>query len=91
VAKYTVPGRGPGAPGDAARRALLGGPIAGAELERARELVRASVGVPQSIEVARGFVHDAVATLAPFGERPAATALAGAAQQLLADLAEITG
>jgi heptaprenyl diphosphate synthase len=79
------------AAGDDELRALLGGPIAGAELERARELVRASVGVPQSIEVARGFVHDAVATLAPFGERPAATALAGAAQQLLADLAEITG
>ena len=79
------------AAGDDELRALLGGPIDGAELDRARDLVRASVGVPESIKVAEQFVHDAVATLAPFGERPAATALAGAAQQLLVDLATITG
>jgi heptaprenyl diphosphate synthase len=70
---------------------LLGRPIEAAELDRARDLVRASVGVAESIAVAEGYVRDAVATLAPFGERPAATALAGAAQQLLVDLAAITG
>lgn len=72
-------------------RPLLGGPIDGAQLETARALVRSSVGVPESIAVAEAYVHDAVAVLAPFGERPAAIALAGAAQQLLVDLAAITG
>jgi heptaprenyl diphosphate synthase len=72
-------------------RSLLGRPIDGAELDRARQLVRDSVGVAQSIEVAGAYVRDAVAVLAPFGERPAATALTGAANQLLVDLAAITG
>jgi heptaprenyl diphosphate synthase len=71
-------------------RRLLGGPIDGPDLEQARQLVRASVGVPQSIEVAERYVREAVATLDPFGERPAATALAGAARHLLVDLAAIT-
>jgi heptaprenyl diphosphate synthase len=79
------------AAGDEELRPLLGGPIDGADLEHARTLVRASVGVPESIAVAQAYVHDAVAVLAPFGERPAATALAGAAQQLLVDLTAITG
>jgi heptaprenyl diphosphate synthase len=72
-------------------RSLLGRPIEGAELERARQLVRASVGVPQSIEVAEQYVRQAIASLAPFGERPAATALAGAAHHLLVELTAITG
>ena len=67
-------------------RALLGGPIDGEDLERARKLVRESDGVAQSIEVARGYVDQAVAALAPFGERPSAVALRGAATHLLADL-----
>jgi len=48
--------------------------------------VRESDGVAQSIEVARGYVDQAVAALAPFGERPSAVALRGAAQHLLADV-----
>jgi heptaprenyl diphosphate synthase len=67
-------------------RALLGGPIDSEDLERARKLVRESDGVAQSIEVARGYVDQAVAALAPFGDRPAITALRGAATHLLADL-----
>ena len=41
------------------------------------------------IEVARGYVDQAVEMLAPFGERPATTALAGAAAHLLVDLASV--
>lgn len=67
-------------------RTLLGGPIEGAELDKARDLVRASDGVAQSIEVARTYVDEAVACLAPYGDAPAAVALRGAAQHLVADL-----
>ncbi|MDP1820215.1 MAG: polyprenyl synthetase family protein [Acidimicrobiales bacterium] len=67
-------------------RALLGRPIDGADLDAARSLVRASTGVEQSTEVARQYAARAVAALAPFGERPAATALAGAATHLLVEL-----
>jgi len=67
-------------------RSLLGGPIDGAELDKARDLVRASEGVAQSVEVARGYVDDAVASLQPYGDAPAAVALRGAAQHLVAGL-----
>jgi heptaprenyl diphosphate synthase len=72
-------------------RALLGGPIEGDELERARKLVRESDGVAQSVEVARGYVGQAVRALAPFGERPAAVALRGAAEHLLSGLSVGSG
>ena len=67
-------------------RALLGGPIDGDDLDRARKLVRESDGVTQAIAVARSYVADAVATLDPFGERPSAVALRGAAEHLVDDL-----
>ncbi|MGQ0831169.1 MAG: polyprenyl synthetase family protein [Microthrixaceae bacterium] len=67
-------------------RALLGGPIEGDELDRARKLVRESDGVAQSIAVARSFAQEAVDALEPFGERPAATALRGAAHHLVDSL-----
>lgn len=67
-------------------RALLGGPIDGDDLDRARKLVRESDGVAQSVEVARSYVDQAVDALAPFGERPSAVALRGAARHLVADL-----
>jgi heptaprenyl diphosphate synthase len=67
-------------------RALLGGPIEGDDLDRARKLVRESDGVAQSIVVARSYVDQAVAALAPFGDTPAAIALRGAAEHLVADL-----
>ncbi len=67
-------------------RSLLGSPIEGDDLDRARKLVRESDGVAQSIEVARAYVDQAVAALAPFGDRPSAIALRGAAHHLLADL-----
>ena len=55
-------------------RSMLGGPVAGAELAAARDLVRGSVGVEESIAVASGYVDQAIATLAPLGERPTSTA-----------------
>jgi heptaprenyl diphosphate synthase len=65
---------------------LLGRPIDGRELDIARKLVRDSDGVTQSMEVARGFVDRAVAVLAPYGDRPSAVALRGAAEHLLVDV-----
>jgi heptaprenyl diphosphate synthase len=78
-----------GGPTAEALRPLLGHPIEGAQLERARDLVRGSVGVDQSIEVARAYVEEACEALAPLGERPTTAALAGAARQLLVDLEAI--
>jgi heptaprenyl diphosphate synthase len=72
-------------------RSLLGRPIDGAELEAARALVRSSVGVEQSIALAGAYVDQAVDSLVPFGERPATTALAGAAAHLLIELDAIVG
>jgi heptaprenyl diphosphate synthase len=69
-----------------ALRPLLGRPVEGDELERARDLVRGSAGVEQSVAVAQAYVDQACAALAPFGERPTTAALAGAARQLLVDL-----
>lgn len=69
---------------------LLGRPIVDRELEIARMLVRDSDGVAQSIDVARHFVADALAALEPFGARPAAIALAGAAEHLLTDVEAIS-
>lgn len=66
--------------------ALLGGPIGGDDLDRARKLVRESDGVAQSIEVAGGYVDQAVAALEGFGDSPSAVALRGAARHLVADL-----
>ena len=74
------------AAGDDDLRAHLGGPVDGAALADAVGLVRASVGVEQSVEVARAYVGRAVETLGPLGERPASSALAGAATHLLVEL-----
>jgi heptaprenyl diphosphate synthase len=68
---------------------LLGRPIVARELEIARTLVRESAGVDESLDVARGYVTEAIACLAPFDERPAAVALSGAAQHLLTDVEAI--
>jgi geranylgeranyl pyrophosphate synthase len=65
-------------------RPLLGGPLQDSDLDRARDLVRASDGVDESIAVARSYAEQAAATLAPFGERPTAAALRGAAEHLVA-------
>ena len=67
-------------------RPLLGGPIAGDELDRARKLVQESDGVAQSVAVAEDYAAQAVEMLAPFGERPSAVALRGAAEHLVATL-----
>jgi heptaprenyl diphosphate synthase len=67
-------------------RPLLGRPLAEGELEIARQLVRDSCGVEESLEVARSYVDLAVAALEPFGDRPSAVALRGAARHLLVDV-----
>lgn len=71
-------------------RTLLGGPIAGADLETARNMVRASSGVERSITLARAYIDDAVEALAPLGGTPAAVALAGAATHLLVDVEAVS-
>lgn len=73
-------------PGGDELAALLGAPIEGEVWERARELVRASTGVAESVEVAQGYVDRAVAVLDPLADRPAAVALQGAARHLLTTL-----
>ena len=68
-------------------RQILGQPLEGAAWARALTLVRESDGVAEAAAVAQRYVDDATTLLAPFGERPGAIALAGAANHLLADLA----
>jgi heptaprenyl diphosphate synthase len=65
---------------------LLGGPIEGGDLDTARRLVRASDGVDRAIDVARRFIEEAVAAVAPLGATPSAIALAGSAEHLLVDV-----
>ncbi|NLD78628.1 MAG: polyprenyl synthetase family protein, partial [Acidimicrobiales bacterium] len=70
-------------------RSVLGGPISGEPWERARDLVRRSDAIDQSVAVAQSYVDRAVELLVPFGERPHAVALAGAARHLLTDLDKV--
>ncbi len=70
-------------------RSILGAPIKGEVWVRARELVRSGEAVDQSVEVAQRYIASAVELLEPFGERPAAVALSGAARHLLTDLDEV--
>ena len=70
-------------------RPLLGRPLAERELEVARQLVRDSAGVQESLVVARSYVDLAVAALEPFGDGSGAVALAGAARHLLVDLDDV--
>jgi heptaprenyl diphosphate synthase len=67
-------------------RDLLGGPLEGERWERARALVRESGGVAGAVDAAQRYVDEACALLAPFGERPGAVALAGAARHLVTSL-----
>ena len=67
-------------------RTLLGGPIAGADLDTARRLVRTTSGVERSVDLAREHIEQAVAALEPLGGTPSSLALAGAATHLLVDL-----
>jgi heptaprenyl diphosphate synthase len=67
-------------------RTLLGGPIAGADLDTARRLVRATGGVGRSVDLAREHIERALAALEPLGGTPSAIALSGAATHLLVDL-----
>ncbi len=64
-------------------RELLGGPIDGRSWSRARELVRGSGAVDETVAVARRYADWAVTELEPVAHRPAAQALAAAAGHLL--------
>jgi heptaprenyl diphosphate synthase len=73
-------------PAGAELRAILGTPIDGEVWERARELVRQSDGIAQSVDEAERYVEQAVDLLRPFEDRPAAVALQGAARHLLTSI-----
>jgi heptaprenyl diphosphate synthase len=68
---------------------LLGTPIEGAAWVQARALVRSGTAIDESVDVARGFVADAIGLLAPLEDRPSAVALQGAARHLLSSLAAV--
>ena len=61
-------------------------PLEAAAVDRAREIARANGGVDSALESARDQVVSATASLAPFNGSEAATALAGAAEHLLASV-----
>ena len=63
-------------------RALLGKPLDQPERDKARDIVRASTGVAESVAVARRYADEAAAALAPLG----ADALASLGHSLLDDL-----
>ena len=67
-------------------RPLLGKRLDEPERDKARDIVRASDGVPQSLAVARGYAEEAAAALAALGEVPVAAALARLPHHLLDDL-----
>ena len=63
-------------------RTLLGKPIEGADVERARQLVQQGSAVDEAIDEARGWGGRAVASVADFADRPGAVALVGVADHL---------
>lgn len=64
-------------------RALLGGPLAPPERDKARAIVRATDGVDQAVAEARRHADAAVVALAALGENPLAQSLAGLGHRLL--------
>jgi heptaprenyl diphosphate synthase len=77
------------APGGDELRELLGTPIDGETWERARDLVRTSAGLDESVQAAHDFVTAANDRIAVLEDRPSAVALQGAARHLLASLDEV--
>lgn len=70
-------------------RDLLGGPIEGAEWQRALKLIRSSDGLDEAIDVARAHVAAAHAAVSPIEDRAPVAALRGAASNLLDGIAAI--
>ena len=70
-------------------RALLGQPLELDQMDEARSIVRSNGAIGASLDVARTYVDQATAALAPLGPSEAATGLAGAAEHLLAGLQDI--
>jgi heptaprenyl diphosphate synthase len=81
---YTVPViRALASEGGDVLRSMLGSPIEGDDVEKARTLVRDSGAIDESVDLARSYVAGACDALAPFSDRPAGVALAAGAQALL--------
>jgi heptaprenyl diphosphate synthase len=64
-------------------RAMLGSPLDAVARDRAKEIVRSTTGIEQSIAVGREWADRAVAAMAPLGESPAAAGLGAAGHRLL--------
>ncbi len=64
-------------------RPLLGGPLDGPEMDKARAIVRASGAIEEALAVARRYADAAADALGPLGESPAARSLADAGRLLL--------
>jgi heptaprenyl diphosphate synthase len=64
-------------------RPLLGRRLDPIEMDKARAVIRSSVGVESALQTARTFADEAAAALAPLGESPVAMALARAGHTLL--------
>jgi len=65
---------------------LLGGPLDEAARDRAREVVRASVGIPAAVTVAREWAERAEQALLPFGGGSVVDQLASLGHRLIDDL-----
>ena len=83
-------GRSPGPSGDELRD-LLGKPIEGTDVERARQLVQRGTAVDEAIDEARDWCGRAVASVADFADRPGAVALVGVADHLTDALVTLRG
>jgi heptaprenyl diphosphate synthase len=64
-------------------RPLLGKPLDHPEMEKARDIVRASGAVDDALAVAHAYADKAASVLTPLGESPVAAALASAGHELL--------
>jgi heptaprenyl diphosphate synthase len=84
---YTLPVlRALQAPGGEELRDLLGAPLEGDLLARARALVRAGPAIASATATAHEVADEAVALLEPLADRPAARALQAASHRLLVGL-----
>jgi geranylgeranyl pyrophosphate synthase len=72
-------------------RTLLGKPIEGVDVERARQLVQRGTAVDEAIDEARGWCGRAVASVSDFADRPGAVALVGVADHLTDALVALRG
>lgn len=70
-------------------RAVLGSPLDAEAMERARSIVRADGAVTSSLEVARGFLDEALEAVTPVEATPGGAALRASATQLLTSVPSV--